>query len=64
VRSQGKRELLATEMNQAILESQGKPARPALEILLRQTSACLGQLGLMGVGAAVFADARSEFFDA
>jgi len=63
VAGQEARDLLATELNQAILESQGNPTRPALEILFRQTSACLGQLGLMGVGAAVFADAQDEFFD-
>jgi len=64
IAGQESRELLATELNQAILEFQGQPTRPALEIAYRQTSACLLQLGLMGVGAAVFADTHKEFFDA
>jgi len=64
IAGQESRESLATELNQAILEFQGQPTRPVLEIAYRQTSACLLQLGLMGVGAAVFADTHKEFFDA
>ena len=45
-------------------ESQGKPAHPALETLYRQTAACVIQLGLLGVGAAAFADMQKEFLDA
>ena len=44
-------------------ESQGKPAHPALETLYRQTAACVIQLGLLGVGAAAFADMQKEFLD-
>ncbi|KAI0344287.1 SPRY-domain-containing protein [Trametopsis cervina] len=55
---------LAHELNQAILESQGKPAHPALETLYRQTAACVVQLGLLGVGSAAFADMSKEFLDA
>jgi Ran-binding protein 9/10 len=46
-----------------ITEVLGKPTQPALEYIYRQTSACLGQLGLMGVGSAVFADPAKEFFE-
>jgi len=56
--------LLATELNQDILQSQGRPAHPTLERLYRQTAACIVQLGLLGVGAAAFADMPKEFLDA
>ncbi|KAF8912907.1 concanavalin A-like lectin/glucanase domain-containing protein [Gymnopilus junonius] len=52
---------LAHEINQAILKSQGRPAQPALETLYRHTGACINQLGLLGVGAAAFADISREF---
>ncbi|GJE96818.1 SPRY-domain-containing protein [Phanerochaete sordida] len=55
---------LANELNQAILESQGKPAHPALETLYRQTAACVVQLGLLGAGSAAFADMNKEFLEA
>jgi len=45
------------------IEVLGKPTQPALEYVYRQTSACLVQLGLMGVGTAVFADPAKEFFE-
>ncbi|KAK2461734.1 hypothetical protein APHAL10511_006197 [Amanita phalloides] len=51
---------LANELNQAILKSQGHPTRPALETLYRHTAACMSQLGLLGVGAAAFADISRE----
>ena len=41
----------------------GKPTQPALEYVYRQTSACLVQLGLMGVGSAVFADPAKELLE-
>jgi hypothetical protein len=44
-------------------ESQGRPTHPALETLYRHTAACIVQLGLMGVGAAAFADMSKEFLD-
>ena len=44
-------------------ESQGRPAHPALETLFRQAGACVTQLGLLGVGAAAFADVRREFIE-
>lgn len=46
-----------------VTEVLGKPTQPALEYIYRQTSACLVQLGLMGVGSAVFADPTKEFFE-
>ncbi|KAF8973823.1 concanavalin A-like lectin/glucanase domain-containing protein [Flammula alnicola] len=52
---------LAHEINQAILKSQGRPAQPALETVYRHTAACITQLGLLGVGAAAFADMSREF---
>ncbi|PCH33036.1 SPRY-domain-containing protein [Wolfiporia cocos MD-104 SS10] len=54
---------LAGEVNQAILESQGRPVHPALETLYRQTGACLVHLGLNGTGAAAYADARQELLE-
>ena len=43
------------------LESQGRPVQPALETLYRHTSACVTQLGLLGVGDAAFVDMSREF---
>jgi Ran-binding protein 9/10 len=45
-------------------ESQGKPSQPLLEMVYRQTAACLLELGLRGNGAAVFADMNKEFLEA
>ncbi|KAF8060964.1 hypothetical protein FPV67DRAFT_1423268 [Lyophyllum atratum] len=55
---------LANEVNQAILKSQGRPPNPMLETIYRQTSVCVAQLGLMGVGGATFADMQKELLDA
>lgn len=44
-----------------VIEVLGKPTQPALEYIYRQSSACLVQLGMMGVGSAVFADPAKEF---
>ncbi|KAI0327266.1 SPRY-domain-containing protein [Cubamyces sp. BRFM 1775] len=63
IAGQAARDALAAEVNQAILESRGRPAHPALETLYRQTSACVTRLGLLGVGAAAFADVRKEFLE-
>jgi len=63
IAGQESRNILAMEMNEAILEVLGKPTQPTLEYIYRQTSACLAQLGLMGVGSAVFADPAKEFFE-
>lgn len=82
VAGQRSRNVLAMEMNEAILgappeficscppltitnvtEVLGKPTQPVLEYIYRQTSACLVQLGLTGVGSAVFADPAKEFFE-
>ncbi|KAH6917149.1 ran-binding protein 10 [Coprinopsis sp. MPI-PUGE-AT-0042] len=54
---------LANELNQAILKSQGRPAKPLLETLYRHTSACVTQLGLLGEGQAAFADMNRELLD-
>ncbi|CCL99950.1 uncharacterized protein FIBRA_01975 [Fibroporia radiculosa] len=54
---------LAGEVNQAILESQGRPVHPALETIFRQAGACVTQLGLMGCGPAAFVDVRREFLE-
>ncbi|KAF9072663.1 concanavalin A-like lectin/glucanase domain-containing protein [Rhodocollybia butyracea] len=43
--------------------SQGRPTHPALEMMYRQTSVCLLQLGLARVGAAAFANMQKEFLD-
>jgi len=63
IAGQESRNILGMEMNEAILEVLGKPTQPAVEYIYRQTSACLTQLGLMGVGSAVFADPAKEFFE-
>ncbi|TBU21890.1 SPRY-domain-containing protein [Dichomitus squalens] len=63
IAGQAARNALAAEVNQAILESQGRPAHPALETLFRQAGACVTQLGLLGVGSAAFADVRREFIE-
>ncbi|KAJ3997898.1 SPRY-domain-containing protein [Lentinula boryana] len=54
---------LANELNEAILRSQGRPTRPSLEMMYRQTAVCLFQLGLFRVGAAAFANMQKEFLD-
>ena len=46
------------------IESQGRPAHPALVTVFRQAGACVTQLGLLGLGAAAFADVRKEFAEA
>ncbi|EJD55405.1 SPRY-domain-containing protein [Auricularia subglabra TFB-10046 SS5] len=61
--SQTARAELANELNQAILESQGKPTQPALERLYRHTEACVMTLGALGVGAAAYADMKREFVE-
>ncbi|EIN13456.1 SPRY-domain-containing protein [Punctularia strigosozonata HHB-11173 SS5] len=58
------RAALAAEVNKAVLESQGRPAIPALEQVYRQAGACVVQLGLLGVGMAAFADMPRELLDA
>ncbi|PIL30800.1 hypothetical protein GSI_06968 [Ganoderma sinense ZZ0214-1] len=63
IAGQAARNSLAAEVNQAILESQGRPAHPALETLFRQTGACMTQLGLLNVGSVAFADVRREFIE-
>jgi len=54
---------LANELNLGILESQGRPSQPTLERIYRQVNATILQLGILGVGAAAFADVRKEFID-
>ncbi|KAF8887755.1 hypothetical protein BD779DRAFT_1440522 [Infundibulicybe gibba] len=54
---------LAEEVNEAILKSQGRPGQPTLETLYRHTAVCVTQLGLLGVGAAAFADMEKELLD-
>ncbi|KAI0668728.1 hypothetical protein C8Q78DRAFT_1045722 [Trametes maxima] len=63
IAGQAARDALAAEVNQAILESQGRPAHPALETLYRQADACVHRLGEVGVGSAAFADVRKEFLE-
>lgn len=64
VAGQAARASLATDVNQAILLSQGRPAHPALERIYRQTAASLTQLALTGNGAAAFMDLPRELLDA
>lgn len=63
VAGQPARVALATELNQAILQSQGHPTQPLLDRLYRQTAVCLTQLALLGNGAAAFVDIQKEFLD-
>lgn len=46
------------------IESQGRPAHPALERIYRQTATCLTRLALMGNGSAAFVDMSREILDA
>ncbi|KAJ7480102.1 SPRY-domain-containing protein [Mycena galericulata] len=55
---------LANELNQAILRSQGRPPHPPLETIYRHTAACIRELGVLGIGAAAFADVQKEFIEA
>ncbi|KAH9486651.1 Ran-binding protein 10 [Psilocybe cubensis] len=55
------RVVLAHEINEAILKSQGRPPQPALETLYRHTSVCINELGLLGAGAAAYADMQKEY---
>ncbi|KAG2045275.1 hypothetical protein BDR03DRAFT_848151 [Suillus americanus] len=64
VAGQAARVSLATEVNQAILLSQGRPAHPALERIYRQSAASLTQLALIGNGAAALVDMPRELLDA
>ncbi|KAG1749624.1 uncharacterized protein EDB91DRAFT_1108746 [Suillus paluster] len=63
VAGQAARASLATEVNQAILLSQGRPAHPALERIYRQSAASLTQLALFGNGAAALVDMPRELLD-
>ncbi|KAF7367389.1 Ran-binding protein [Mycena sanguinolenta] len=54
----------ATNFTDYGTESQGRPARPKLEMIYRRTAACVYQLGISGAGAAAFADMQKEFIDA
>ncbi|KAL0950475.1 hypothetical protein HGRIS_007287 [Hohenbuehelia grisea] len=54
--------LVATEILTPT-ESQGQPSRPGLETLYRHAAVCITQLGLLGVGSAVFADLQKELLD-
>ncbi|TFK76668.1 SPRY-domain-containing protein [Pluteus cervinus] len=64
VASKEARIALGDELNRTILQSQGKPAVPALEWVYRCTAASIVELGRQGVGAAAFADMPREFLDA
>ncbi len=44
-------------------ESQGRPPRPALEQVYRQAAACVTQLGLLGAGAAAYADIQKDLLE-
>ncbi|EKM83665.1 hypothetical protein AGABI1DRAFT_31694 [Agaricus bisporus var. burnettii JB137-S8] len=63
VAGQEARVVLANEVNEAILKSQGQPVRPTLEMVYRHAATCLTQLGLAGVGSAVFADVPKELLE-
>ncbi|KAF9454940.1 SPRY-domain-containing protein [Macrolepiota fuliginosa MF-IS2] len=63
VAGQQARITLANEVNEAILKSQGRPVRPTLEMVYRQTVTCMTQLGVSGVGSAVYADMPREFLE-
>jgi len=63
IAGQQARNALAGELNRAILASKGEATEPALERVYRQTSRCIRELGVLGVGAAAFADVRKEFLE-
>jgi len=58
---QGAREELATELNEAILASQGKHPCPMLERVVAHTTSVVLELGFRGSGIAAFADTEKEF---
>ncbi|KDQ19805.1 hypothetical protein BOTBODRAFT_378313 [Botryobasidium botryosum FD-172 SS1] len=55
---------LADELNRAILESQERATKSTLESVYRQAMGSVIELGLVGVGAAAYADADKEFLQA
>ncbi|KAG8928160.1 hypothetical protein FRC02_007288 [Tulasnella sp. 418] len=57
------RDVLAEELNLAILESLGRRSESMLERVYRQTSGVVTQLGLIGEGQAAFADVEKEFLE-
>ena len=55
--------MLLTYLSLFLSESQGRPSRPALERLYRQVATTVVQLGMVGVGAAAYADMQKEFLE-
>lgn len=56
--------ILGISLTVCVSESQGKPTRPALEMIYRHTAVCVLELGILGNGSAAFADLGKEFLDA
>jgi len=55
-----RREIVANQLNVAILESQGEPASPAIETLYRQSSVAVRELVKYNVGAASFINVKKD----
>jgi len=55
-----RREIVANQLNVAILESQGEPASPAIETLYRQSAVAVRELVKYNVGAAAFINVKKD----
>lgn len=55
-----RREAVANSLNIAILESQGKPANPAIETLYRQSAVAIKELVKFNVGSAAFINVKKD----
>jgi len=53
-------EIVANQLNVAILESQGEPASPAIETLYRQSAVAVRELVKYNVGAAAFINVKKD----
>ncbi|ORX83667.1 SPRY-domain-containing protein [Anaeromyces robustus] len=55
-----RREIVANQLNVAILESQGEPASPAIETLYRQSAVAVKELVKNNVGSAAFINVKKD----
>jgi len=55
-----RREIVANQLNVAILESQGEPASPAIETLYKQSAVTVRELVKYNVGAAAFINVKKD----
>ncbi|KAG4100635.1 SPRY-domain-containing protein [Neocallimastix lanati (nom. inval.)] len=55
-----RREIVANQLNVAILESQGEPSKPAIETLYRQSAVAVRELVKNNVGSAAFINVKKD----